>query len=244
MGRATRRAPATSREECRLGRHGAEKVRCRQTQTRTLPSSARQATADTGRRSPAASRWPAAGCSGRQIGGPRGRHSRKNRLTRDIWSTPVNATRANGGLWGGNGEHLPYRGQATEAHRRCRSSGRPDACGRGQAGDVDRRGQHLPDRGQRLMFTGGADRVGVRLPGAVGVGQTSTSYTLRRQSTWPQGRDFRRWTRQTATSRRRGHCGSTCRIAAERLTLTGGADCVGVRLHGTVGVGQHLPDRG
>jgi len=35
----------------------------------------------------------------------------------------------------------------------------------------------------------------------------------------------------------------TCRIVARRLTLTGGADRVGVRMPGDVVVGQHLPDR-
>jgi len=38
--------------------------------------------------------------------------------------------------------------------------------------------------------------------------------------------------------------GSTCPIAAKRLTLTGGADRVGVRMPGAVGSGQHQPDRG
>jgi len=64
---------------------------------------------------------------------------------------------------------------------------------------------------ERLTLTGGADRVGVRMPDS---GQTPTS---RRQSTWLQGRDFRRWTRHRRTWGHGGGNGGTCRIAAKQL---------------------------
>ncbi|NLF73764.1 MAG: hypothetical protein GX575_32415 [Candidatus Anammoximicrobium sp.] len=50
---------------------------------------------------------------------------------------------------------------------------------------------------KRPTLTGGADRVGVRLPGAVGVGQPlldrgqATSPTLRRRAVWQRRRHFR-----------------------------------------------------
>ena len=102
---------------------------------------------------------------------------------------------------------------------------------------------------KRLTLTGGADRVGVRLPDS---GQTSTSPTSRR---WPQGRTYQIAAKRLTLTRGAGPdagvaCGTLCptsysvartsmaatpwpaprRIAARRLTLTGGADRVGVRL--------------
>jgi len=66
------------------------------------------------------------------------------------------------GTWDGNGHNggqsLPDRGQAADAHRRCRSCGRPVASTSRFAA-------------KRPTLTGGADRVGVRMPGNVVVGQ-------------------------------------------------------------------------
>ncbi|GEM_PF-1752144 len=99
------------------------------------------------------------------------------------------------------GQHLLDRGQAAHAHRRglagCPSSGQP-------------------------TLTGGADRVGVRLPGVVGSGQ----HLPDRSQAADAHRRGRSCERPDAWGRGTGMvtmAASTCRIAAKRLTLTGGA---------------------
>ena len=78
------------------------------------------------------------------------------------------------------GQHLPDRGYAaTLTVGADRVSVRlPD---RGQAADVHRRGQPLPDRWQATL-TGGADRVGVRVPGH------ATATSARERGTGGDGR--------------------------------------------------------
>ena len=73
----------------------------------------------------------------------------------------------------------------------------------GQAADVHRRGHHLPDRGQPTL-TGGAYRVGARLPGAARPA-SPCRIAARRLPT-------RR--RRSGAHGLRGPSASTCRIAA------------------------------
>jgi len=91
-----------------------------------------------------------------------------------------------------------------------------------------------------LTLTGGADRVSVRLPDRGYVAHVATPGP---QSTTPVNatRAYGGTWGGNCSQRAAMVCG-TCRIAAKRLTLTGG-DRVGVRVPGTRG-GQPLPDRG
>ena len=119
----------------------------------------------------------------------------------------------------GSGRHLPDRGQAAHAHRRCRAGCRSslwDTVSHKLFGGSDQQGRNpvassLPDRGHSATPTGGADRVGVRM-------QDRGGYVVP-------------FPRRDAGAT--GH--SPCLIAAERLTLTGGADRVGVRMPGNAG---------
>jgi len=90
----------------------------------------------------------------------------------------------------------------------------------------------IPQSDQAATLTGGADRVGVRLPDR---GQ-ATDAPRRGRAGCPNSLSINAFDKLFGGTGLRGgdHVGGTCRIAAKRLTLTGGADRVGVR----------LPDRG
>jgi len=90
---------------------------------------------------------------------------------------------------------------------------------------------------KRLTPTGGADRVGVRVLGAVGSPCRIAAATLRRRAVWQRRRHFRRERGTGERGLRRWRLGGICRIAAKRLTLTGGAYRVGGRMPGDVDVG-------
>ena len=136
-------------------------------------------------------------------------------------------------------------------HRDATSARERDTDERGRPG---REWRYLPDSGQSTL-TGGADRVGVRMHGDVGGGGSCRIADRRLTLTGGADRVGGRvhgdvWAASTcriAASLRsqagpivwasgcRIHVGSPCRIAGKRLTLTGGADRVGVRMPGDVG---------
>ena len=135
-------------------------------------------------------------------------------------------------------------------HRDATSARERDTDERGRPG---REWRYLPDSGQSTL-TGGADRVGVRMHGDVGGGGSCRIADRRLTLTGGADRVGGRvhgdvWAASTcriAASLRsqagpivwasgcRIHVGSPCRIAGKRLTLTGGADRVGGRVHGDV----------
>jgi len=112
------------------------------------------------------------------------------------------------------GRHLPDRGQAADAHRWCR------------AGCFSSLSIDASDK----LFGGAA------LRGRDPVASTCRIAAKRRDA-GATGHNVR----ERGTNERRTR-GGPCRIAAKRLTLTGGADRVSVRLPDPCG--RHLPDCG